>query len=107
METGIVVVETETAIATETETAIATETEIVNVTGTGNAAAAVVAAATARVATEMEAGGKEKIGGVRGTGETKGVGRGGTEEMIALLSLNHQSVERAGGTTKSRKSTYQ
>lgn len=76
------------------------QTEIGTATGTGTATAA---GATATVATEMEAGGTERIGGVRGTGETEGVGRGGTEEMIALLSLNHQNVERAGGTTKEKK----
>lgn len=86
-----------------TETGIAMGTEIETATGTGTAtAAAAAAAATVIVVTEMEAGGTEMIGGVRGTGETGGVGRGG-KEMIALLSLNHQSVERAGGTTKKTK----
>lgn len=88
-----------------TETGIAMETEIETAMGTGTATAA---AGTVIVVTETEAGGTEMIGGVRGTGETGvtgetgetgAVGMGGTE-MIALLSLNHQSVERAGGTTK-------
>lgn len=91
-----------------TETGIAMETEIETATETGTATAA---AGTVIVVTETEAGGTEMIGGVRGTGETGetgetgatgatgAVGMGGTE-MIALLSLNHQSVERAGGTTK-------
>lgn len=90
----------DTAERIATETGIAMGTEIETATGTGTATAA-AAAATVIVVTEMEAGGTEMIGGVRGTGETGGVGRGGTE-MIALLSLNHQSVERAGGTTKNK-----
>lgn len=93
-----------TAERIATETGIAMETEIVTATGTGTAtAAAAAAAATVKAVTEMEAGGTEMIGGVRGTGETGGVGRGGTEEMITLLSLNHRNVERAGGTTKYKR----
>lgn len=91
----------DTAERIATETGIAMGTEIETATGTGTATAA-AAAATVIVVTEMEAGGTEMIGGVRGRGETGGVGRGGTE-MIALLSLNHQSVERAGGTTKKKQ----
>lgn len=94
----------DTAERIATETGIAMGTEIETATGTGTATAA-AAAATVIVVTEMEAGGTEMIGGVRGTGETGGVGRGGTE-MIALLSLNHQSVERAGGTTKKKKKKH-
>lgn len=90
---------TDTAEKIATETGIAMETETGTATGTVIATAA---AATAKVATETEAGGTERIGGVRGTGETGGVGRAGTEGMIALLSLNHQNVERAGGTTKEK-----
>lgn len=83
-------------IVTVTEaTEIGMETEIAIATGTG---IATVAAATATAVMEMEAGGTEMIGGVTGMGETGGV----TEEMIALLSLNHQSVERAGGTTEEK-----
>lgn len=92
----------DTAERIATETGIAMGTEIETATGTGTATAAAAAAATVIVVTEMEAGGTEMIGGVRGKGETGGVGRGGTE-MIALLSLNHQSVERAGGTTKKKQ----
>lgn len=88
-----------TAEMIATETGIAMETEIGTATGTEIATAA---AATAIVATEMEAKGTEKIGGVRGMGETGGVGRGGTEEMIVLPFLSHQNVERAGGTTKEK-----
>lgn len=90
METKIVTatateaIDTVERIATETGTAM--EIESVTATGTGTAT---VAAATPIVVTEMEARGTERIGEVRGT-----------EEMIALLSLNHRNVERAGGTTK-------
>lgn len=86
------------------------ETEIATTTGTGIAtvaAAVVVAAVTVTAVTEMEAGGTEMIGEVTGTGETRVVERGGTEvEMTALLSLNHQNVERAGGTTKIKTSLW-
>lgn len=86
-------------IATETGIGMATETGTDTVTETATAAAAI-----ARVVTEMEAGGTERSGGVREMGETGGAGRGETEvEMIVLPSLNHQSVERAGGTTKEIK----
>lgn len=107
METKIVTatateaIDTVERIATETGTAM--EIESVTATGTGTAT---VAAATPIVVTEMEARGTERIGEVRGRGETGGVGRGGTEEMIALLSLNHRNVERAGGTTKGGKKTH-
>lgn len=76
----------------DTEIVIAMETEIVTATGTG---IAIAAAVIVTVVTEMEAGGTEMTAGVTGIVE-----RGGTEEMIALLSLNHQNVERADGTTK-------
>lgn len=85
-----------------TVTGIAMETEIGTATGTGTATAA---AATATAATEMAAAGTEMIGGVTGTGERGGMGKGGTEEMILLLFLNHQNVERAGGITKEIKET--
>lgn len=85
-----------------TETGIAMETEIGTATGTGIGTAA---AATAIVVTEMEAGGTERIGGVKGMGERGGAQRGETEEMIASLSLSHQNVERAGGTTKEKRSS--
>ncbi len=90
---------TDTVERIATEIVIVTETEIGTATGIAIAAAA---AATATVVMEMEAEGTEMTGGVKGMGEIGGVGRGGTEEMIALLSLNHQNVERAGGTTKEK-----
>lgn len=101
--TGTVTGVIDTAEKIAMETGIAMETEIETATGTGTGIAT-AAAATVIVVTEME-GGTEMIGGVRGTGETGETGevaRGGTE-MIASLSLNHQSVERAGGTTKKKK----
>lgn len=84
---------TETAITMETGSGTATATEI---------GIATVAAVTATVGTEKEAGETEMIGGVIRMGETGGAGREETEEMIALLSQNHQNVERAGGTTKEK-----
>lgn len=79
---------TDTAEMIATETGIATATETGSATETGTATAA--AAATATAGMEME-GGTGMTGRVRGTGETA---------TIASLSPNHQSVERAGGTTE-------
>lgn len=79
---------TDTAEMIATETGIATGTETESATETGTATAA--AAATATAGMEME-GGTGMTERVRGMGET---------ETIASLSQNHQSVERAGGTTK-------
>lgn len=111
--TGGVTVTVNTAIATgtidtvariATETGIVTGIEIEIVTATATVIAT-AAAATVTVVTEMEARGTEMIGGVIGMGETGGMEMGGTEEAIALLSLNHLNVERADGTTKENINT--
>lgn len=99
---GIATEATGTVATTVTETEIAMGTGIATATETAIATAVVV---TATVVTEKEAGGIEMIVGVTGMGETRGAGRGGTEEMIALLSLNHQNAGRAGGTTKGKVNT--
>lgn len=100
--TAIVTEATATVGKSDTETKNVMETAIVTVTGRGIEIVAVAVAAaiatavtatavTVTAVTETEAGGKEMIGGVKGMG---------IEGMIALRSLKHPNVERAGGTTE-------
>lgn len=81
----------EIEIGTETATGIGNATEIE--IGTATAAAA----ATATVVMVTEAGRTERTRGATETEETR---------MIASLSLIHQNVERADGTTEERNEIH-